>query len=136
MIGSYVPEKLAMLSFKSLNKPQTLKSLIEELSKEKFIYSPSKFAKRVFQYRFTDLFEAFLFSDFFESVWKGNLNYFNRCFVIKENSELKYYNYCQSKMLAEIICDNIILKSKSVKSINNTKGMHLTLSFKKNISKS
>ena len=131
MIGSYVPEKLAILSFKTLDKPKTLQSLIEELSKEKFIYSPPKFAKRIYQYRFIDLVEAFLFSDFFESVWKGNLNS-NRCFVIKENLELKYYSFYQSKMLAEIICDNIILKSKFLKSYNNTISikLHFTLDKK------
>ena len=130
MIASYFPEKLAMLSFKTLKKPQSLQSLIEELSKEEFIYSPPKFANRVFQYRFTDLLEAFIFSDFFESIWNGNLNS-NRCFVIKENSELKYYNYYQSKMLAEIICDNIILKSKFLKSVNNIICMELHFTLDK-----
>lgn len=126
MIGSYFPEKLALLCLNNLDKSQSLLKLIDKVSKNHFLYRPQSFAKRVITYRLVDLIRIILFSEFLTKVWDGQyIN--NRIFVAKDKLESKYFTFYESMALAKGIIENVNIESKVLSSNND--GLVIDLSF-------
>ena len=128
MVDSLFPEILALIGFETSSKFQSLKKLIKNLSTKQLGKQSTIFSEFILRKRLIDMLQVFLYSDFFEKVWNGNLIFNKRCFVRKEHNELEYYNFSHSQSLSNYIFDNLFAKG-SISSID--KGIiRINLEFK------
>lgn len=97
MVDSYLPELLFHLV---VNDSWTAGNSINSL-----VNSNSGLDKDYIKYKLFRLFEAIIFSDFFESVFRGDINV-NVCYVLKAN-KLEYFKIADSGKLFNTVLEEL-----------------------------
>lgn len=107
LVESYMPELLYLISNQN-DGNKSIADCINSLSKRK-LFKSNKYANIYLRVKMYYWLEAILFTDIFSGRWDGKWEMY-RCYVMKKDGELQYYQLYRSRQLVIMLLDMMTIK--------------------------